>query len=242
MMKRIAVALAGLLLTSAPLYAQGTPFSTAIPAKNPAAAPYGATDYFALIQGGVIKKVAGNLLATLGDAQTLTNKTINCSNNVCAVRIANDVSGMAAGMGAFLASGLSVDLRAAMGDESGTGFLYFQGGNAGQPSAINLTNGSALPLSGVQGFGTGVATALGLNIASAGAFVTFNGAGGTPSALTLTNAGGLPLSSGVTGNLPVANLNGGTSASSATCTTRTCRTWWWKAKRASATPRISCAC
>lgn len=69
----------------------------------------------------------------------------------------------------------------------------------GTPTSIGLANGSGLPVStGISGFGTGVATALAVNVGSAGAFVTFNGALGTPSSGTLTNATGLPVG-GITG-------------------------------------------
>jgi hypothetical protein len=109
----------------------------------------------------------------------------------------------------------SAQLRGVLSDETGTGAAYFQGGDAGTPSAIVLTNGTGLPVaSGISGLGTNVATALAVNVGSAGAFVVLNGAGGTPSSLTLTNATGLPLTTGVTGTLPVAN--GGTGITSGT--------------------------
>ena len=70
----------------------------------------------------------------------------------------------------------------------------------GTPSSATLTNATGLPVStGISGLGTGVATALAVNVGSAGAPVVNGGALGTPSSGTLTNATGLPISTGVSG-------------------------------------------
>lgn len=64
---------------------------------------------------------------------------------------------------------------------------------------VTKTNGTSFSALATTTPGTGVATALGVNTGTAGAFVVNGGALGTPSSGTLTNATGLPVSTGISG-------------------------------------------
>jgi hypothetical protein len=81
---------------------------------------------------------------------------------------------------------------------AGTDYLA-PGGALGTPSSANLSNATNYDVSNLANLGTGIATALGQSVGTAGAPVLFNGALGTPSSGTLTNATGLPVSTGVSG-------------------------------------------
>lgn len=91
-------------------------------------------------------------------------------------------------------------------------FLSISGSPITSSGTLAITlSGTALPVAnggtGITAFGTGIATALGANIGSAGAPVLFNGAGGTPSSIVLTNA---------TGTAAGLSVGAATSATSAT--------------------------
>lgn len=84
----------------------------------------------------------------------------------------------------------------------------------GTPASATLTNATGLPVStGLTGAGTGVLTALGVNVGTAGAFVVNGGALGTPSSGIGTNLTGT--AAGLTaGNVTTnANLTGAVTSS-----------------------------
>ncbi len=92
-------------------------FSVFFAARTAATTPLGSGDKLIVLQGGSDKYIAGNLVATLADSQTLTNKTINGSSNTLTVLAASQLSGVVgpANGGTGLSSGTSGGILCATG-------------------------------------------------------------------------------------------------------------------------------
>ncbi len=150
--------------------------------------PNGTTDFTGT--SGIVQQASSGAAFTVGSV-ALTNIAAQATNTI----VGNATSGSAAPTA--LAIGTCSTASSALIWTTNTGF--------GCNTSITA---NAVAVGGITGLGTGVATALGVNIGSAGAFVTFNGALGTPSSGVATNLTGT--ASGLTaGNVTTnANLTG----------------------------------
>lgn len=146
---------------------------------------------------------AGTSLAFVtvsGDLTNVTGAFTIAANAVTLAKLATQATNTVLGNAT---AGTAVPTALAIGTCSTAASALIWTTNTGFGCNTSIT-AAAVAVGGITGLGTGVATALAVNVGSAGAFVTFNGALGTPSSGTVTN---------LTGTASI-NINGAVGATS----------------------------